>query len=51
MFRLRLQYQGAAAVGVGQFGAQQFGGSNMHEGMTGSSVANPEGLFLPPFNG
>jgi hypothetical protein len=58
MFRLRLQYQGAAAVGAGQFGAQQFGAahqfgdSNMLEGMTGGSVANPgEGLFLSPFNG
>ena len=52
MFRLRLQYQGAATVGVGQFGTQQFstadqfGDSNMLEGMTGSSIA-----FLPPFNG
>ena len=55
MFRLHLQYQGAATVGVGPFGAQQFGAAHQFEDsnmLTGSSIANPrEGSFLPPFNG
>lgn len=55
MFRLCLQYQGAAAMGVGQFGAQQFGAAHQFEDsnmLMGSSIANSgEGLLLPPFNG
>ena len=55
MFCLCLQYQGAAAMGVGLFGTQQFSAAYQFEDsnmLTGSSIANPrEGLFLPPFNG
>ena len=55
MFHLCLQYQGAATVGVGQFGIQQFGAAHQFGDfnmLKGSCIANSgEGLFLPPFNG
>jgi hypothetical protein len=57
MFRLRLQYQGAGAAGVGQFGGQQFGTQQFGDSNTFGEAAESgtgnigEGLFLPPYNG
>jgi type I site-specific restriction endonuclease len=45
MFCLHLQYQGANAIGVGQFGAQQFRDAAAFEGVAG------EDLLLPHFSG
>ena len=44
MFRLRLQYQGANAAGMAQFGGEQFGNPAAFGGGAGD-------LMLPPFNG
>jgi hypothetical protein len=44
MFRLRLQYQGANAAGMGQFGAQQFGDPAAFGGVGETD------LLLPHFN-
>jgi hypothetical protein len=57
MFRLRLQYQGAAATSMGQFGMPQYGdGGVAGGGETGGSVAGGDvqfggGLYLPSFSG
>ena len=44
MLRLRLQYQGAGAVG-----AQQFDNLNVFGGAVGNDAANDDSLFLQPF--
>jgi len=49
MFRLRLQYQGANAAGMGhmgQFGVQQFGDAAAF----GGGAGGPGDLHLPPFH-
>ena len=48
MFRLRLQYRGAGAAGVGQFLEEP----ELFGGVTEGEASNFGGeLFLPPFNG
>jgi hypothetical protein len=40
MFRLRLQYQGANATGMGQFGAQPFGDAAAFGGVAGGGFTS-----------
>jgi hypothetical protein len=49
MFRLRMQYQGANAAGMGQFGAQQFGAQQFGEPAAFGGVAGGD-LHLPRFD-